>query len=69
MASTPSQLGNSPAPGEIADTQSHATGNLLIALAPLGQEAFETTLAHLSEAFVGGTVLVSTPDLPTGASG
>jgi len=49
-----------------------ASGNLpeslLVSLAPLSHDAFESTLAHLSEAFAGSTVLVATPDLPLGAA-
>jgi glucosylglycerate synthase len=46
------------------------SGNLLVSLAPLQQEAFDTTLSNLALAFPGETVLVATPDAaPQSSSG
>jgi hypothetical protein len=45
-----------------ASTAAPATSSLLISLAPLPPEAFETTLANLALAFPTETVLVATPD-------
>src|SRR5271170_1945039 len=39
-----------------------SSGNLLVSLVPLAQEAFDTTLGNLALAFPGETVLVATPD-------
>ena len=49
---------------------SATTGNLLVSLVPLSQEAFDTTLSNLALAFPGETVFVATPDAaPQSSSG
>lgn len=40
-----------------------ATGGLLVSLVALPQDAFEITLNNLTQAFLGETVLVATPDV------
>jgi hypothetical protein len=56
MASTQTNVDLTSAPA------TGATGNLLVSLVPLSQEAFEATLSNLALAFPGETVLVATPD-------
>src|SRR5271170_461990 len=47
-----------------------SSGNLLVSLVPLAQEAFDATLSNLALAFPGETVLVATPDAaPQSSSG
>ena len=64
----------------MATTQTHAdlasasaaanSGNLLVSLVPLQQDAFDVTLSNLALAFPGETVLVATPDAaPQSSSG
>jgi glucosylglycerate synthase len=65
MASTPFQPAAAPQ-GQMAS--SNLPESLLVSLAPLSHDAFESTLAHLSEALAGSTVLVATPDLPMGTA-
>jgi hypothetical protein len=65
MASIPFQPAAAPQ-GQIAS--GNLPESLLVSLAPLSLDAFESTLAHLSEAFAGSTVLVATPDLPAGSA-
>jgi hypothetical protein len=65
MASIPFQPAAAPQ-GQIAS--GNLPESLLVSLAPLSHDAFENTLAHLSEAFAGSTVLVATPDLPVGSA-
>ena len=65
MASIPFQPAAAPQ-GQM--TSGNLPESLLVSLAPLSHDAFESTLAHLSEAFAGSTVLVATPDLPAGAA-
>ncbi|HWZ51575.1 MAG TPA: hypothetical protein VNW54_08925 [Granulicella sp.] len=63
MASIPSQ------PASAARTGSGSpAASLLVSLAPLPHDAFESTLSNLSQAFAGATVLVATPDQPVGAA-
>jgi hypothetical protein len=65
MASTPFQ----PAAASAAPTASGSLPEkLLISLAPLSYDAFESMLGTLSQAFAGSTVLVATPDLPAGTA-
>jgi glucosylglycerate synthase len=65
MASTPSQ----PAATSAAQTASGSPPeSLLVSLAPLSHDAFESTLTNLSQAFAGSTVLVATPDFPAAAT-
>jgi glucosylglycerate synthase len=45
-----------------SNTAATATGDLLVSLVSLPQEAFETTLSNIALAFPGETVLVATPD-------
>jgi hypothetical protein len=64
MASTQTNIDLTSTPPAVA------TGGLLVSLAPLAQEAFETTLGNLALAFPGETVLVATPDAaPQSSSG
>jgi glucosylglycerate synthase len=65
MASIPFQPAAAPQ-GQMAS--GNLPESLLVSLAPLSHDAFESTLAHLSEAFAGSTVLVATPDLPAGVA-
>jgi glucosylglycerate synthase len=63
MASIPSQ------PATAAQTGSGSpAANLLVSLAPQPQDALESTLSNLSQAFAGRTVLVATSELPVGAA-
>jgi hypothetical protein len=64
MASTQTNIDLSSAPPAVAK------GGLLVSLASLPQEAFDTTLGNLALAFPGETVLVATPDAaPQSSSG
>jgi hypothetical protein len=64
MASTQTNIDLTSPPPAIAK------GGLLVSLASLPQDAFETTLSNLALAFPGETVLVATPDAaPQSSSG
>jgi len=62
MASIPSQPAADSAPSTYTRLEPNLAGKLLVLLAPLAHDAFEQTLANLSQAFAGTIVLIATPD-------